>query len=277
MKRGNPRFRSLTSGLLCLFFASIFASFHGLGTAHAQGYYVPPDLYYQSLQDPRFGYSFTNDFRTQLQNLSAQAHRNPLDYSYARRVLLGQIHLEQGPHGYFIHDVYCQKDYYDADFGRGRGPQPGQAPDDKVLNVEHTWPQSRFSGREGSTMKSDLHHLFPSDSQLNSIRGNHKFAEIPDDRGTLKCGYAQYEEYANGARFEPPANHKGNVARALFYFAVRYGLTIDADEEAALRMWHTVDPVDAAEYQRNEAICDTQGNRNPFVDHPEYVDRITDF
>jgi deoxyribonuclease I len=223
------------------------------------------------------GWNTSDTLRTQLQTVTAQAHTHPLTYGEARKVLLGQLHLQQGPQGYFIHDVYCQKDYTRDDFG-GRGPQPGTTPDDRILNVEHTWPQSKFSGREGSTMKADLHHLFPSHSKLNQIRGNFPFGEVDDRLPMLECGFTQIDNSGAGLpHFEPPAVHKGNVARALFYFAVRYGLSIDAEQEADLRNWNHSDPPDDFERQRNDAIEKIQGNRNPFIDHPEYADQIADF
>jgi endonuclease I len=77
--------------------------------------------------------------------------------------------------------------------------------------------------------------------------------------------------------FEPPQDHKGNVARALFYFATRYELTIGKAEEEVLRKWNQEDPVDQEELDRNEEIFKVQQNRNPFVDFPELVDRISDF
>ena len=71
--------------------------------------------------------------------------------------------------------------------------------------------------------------------------------------------------------------HKGNVARALFYFSVRYKMPINADEEEVLRRWHALDPVDADEIQRNEIVFETQRNRNPFIDMPELANYIKNF
>ena len=77
--------------------------------------------------------------------------------------------------------------------------------------------------------------------------------------------------------FEPPQRHKGNVARALFYFSVRYRLAISATQEAHLRAWHRKDPVDESEKNRNDLVQEIQGNRNPFIDFPHLVDSIDDF
>lgn len=77
--------------------------------------------------------------------------------------------------------------------------------------------------------------------------------------------------------FEPRDDHKGDVARAMFYMSVRYWWVIPDEMEAALRDWHTLDPPDDDERARNDRIQEAQGNRNPFVDRPEAVDEIDDF
>lgn len=140
-------------------------------------------------------------------------------------------------------------------------------------NTEHTWPQSR--GATG-TAKSDLHHLFVIDAPINSRRANYFFDYVVDidyQEGGSKLG----QNAAGQTRFEVRPETRGNVARAIFYFAVVYDKDITADEEAALRQWHIEDPVDAAERARNHAVEDVQGNRNFFIDYPELVEQIADF
>ncbi|MDX9731610.1 MAG: endonuclease [Bdellovibrionales bacterium] len=205
-------------------------------------------------------------------------HRS-VGYSTARKYLMGQLHLEGTSEAdYSVRDVYCEREYTNRDLGRGIGP--GRVPSANVINTEHTWPQSRFNGSMSKdTQKSDLHHLFPTHSEMNSIRGNHKFGEVTVPDRALPCPTAKFGS-ANGTSedvFEPPTAHKGNVARSLFYFSVRYKLAIQPSEEAFLRKWHRLDPVDADEAERNHAIFLIQGNRNPFIDHPELVDLISDF
>ncbi|GAB4316585.1 MAG: hypothetical protein Kow0059_09140 [Candidatus Sumerlaeia bacterium] len=150
------------------------------------------------------------------------------------------------------------------------------------LNVEHTWPRSR--GADVSPRESDLHHLFPTETEINSRRGNLPFDNIavPDytDGGS---------KVLNNVAFEPRDDHKGNAARAVFYFSMRYdlplvstGYVLGTSEdkmgfENTLRTWHQLDPPDDAERARNDAIYAWQGNRNPFVDHPEFVGRIGSF
>ncbi len=158
-------------------------------------------------------------------------------------------------------------------------PNGGNSPGG--FNTEHTWPQSLGAGSEPA--KSDLHHLFPVLGRANSARGNWPF-------GTTLCLHDQSSRcnYESGGSalgrdlkgqltFEVRPEKRGNVARAKFYFAVRYKLAIPADEEVTLRAWHDEDPVDDGERTRNDAVEQLQHNRNPFVDHPEFVAKIQDF
>ncbi len=206
------------------------------------------------------------------------AHRS-VGYNGARIFLLGKFYLRSAGGQYGVHDVYCQRDYMGSEF-ESQKPGPGKIPDNKILNAEHTWPQSRFNPSFPSDIqKSDMHHLYPADSHLNSVRGNHEFGEVTKDRMGFDCQTSARfgTNSKNEIVFEPPQNHKGNVARALFYFSVRYDLPIRADEESALRKWNKEDPVDAEELDRNEKIMTLQGDRNPFVDFPELVDRVNNF
>jgi deoxyribonuclease I len=198
-------------------------------------------------------------------------HKRIIDYSSARELLISKLHAIQSRRGPVVVDVYCQHEFPIV------GQQAGQAADGGTVNIEHTWPQSRFGGRDRGSQKSDLHHLFPCDKELNSRRGNMKFGDVEQAAQELKCRESRIGHGKGGPRFEPPDSHKGNVARALFYFAVRYGMRIDPDEEQALRSWHREDPVDDAEKRRNAEIAKLQGNRNPFIDNPVYVERIENF
>lgn len=206
------------------------------------------------------------------------SNNNPIGYTGARKALLGQIHLVEDGAGYGIKEVYCGRVYTNADFPGGLKPGPGVTPDDKYINIEHTWPQSRFTNHYPKDMqKCDMHHLFPTDSKLNSIRGNFWFGEIDSQKQALKCGESKFGTWnGRGQFFEPPTAHKGNVARAVMYFAVRYDMHIDSAEEALLKKWSRNDPVDDEERTRNVEIEKLQGNRNPFVDFPELSEAIAD-
>jgi len=202
-----------------------------------------------------------------------------LGYDGARRVLFGKLFLRSdATNGYYIKDVYCQKQ-----FGASAQVGPNSIPNNNLINCEHTWPQSKFSNNYPKDIqKADLHHLFPTDSKANSIRGNYDFSNITNDTGELaqeKCQASKFgTSEANSADgFEPPNNHKGNVARALFYFSVRYKISIPKDEEIVLRKWNELDPVDQEEKDRNDAIYLAQANRNPFIDYPQLVNYISKF
>lgn len=205
------------------------------------------------------------------------AHRS-LGYDGARKVLFGKLHIENENGKYFIKDVYCHKI-----FAGGANVKPGAIPNNNQINCEHTWPQSKFSGAyPKDVQKSDLHHLFPTDSKANSVRGNFNFAEISHENGQLdnctpsKSGSSN-EGGGSDDLFEPPSEHKGNVARALFYFSIRYKISIPKNEEPVLRRWNEMDPVDDAERERNEQIHYAQGNRNPFIDFPNLANYINKF
>ncbi len=147
------------------------------------------------------------------------------------------------------------------------------------FNCEHTWPQS-FSN-EDEPMRSDIFHLYPTDETANSKRANLDFGIVVSQ--TWGVGGSKLGTDSDGQTvFEPRDAHKGNVARTHFYYIIRYdgnyNLYVDAAKmEAHFRSWHVSDPVDSAEEQRNEDIFDLQHNRNPFIDHPALVDRISSF
>jgi hypothetical protein len=202
-----------------------------------------------------------------------------IGYDRARVFLLGYFYLSQTANGYGVREVYCSRIYDAPEFANIK-PAPGRICEDKVVNVEHTWPQSRFNHRlPEDVQKADLHHLFPADSQVNAIRGNNEFGMVTRATQRLDCEASKFGigEFGGSEVFEPPANHRGNVARALFYFSTRYELPISSNEEATLKRWNHEDPVDQEEMRRNEEIFKVQGDRNPFVDYPDLADRISDF
>lgn len=202
-------------------------------------------------------------------------------YNPARKFLFGQFYLVQvDSSSYGIKEMYCDRVYQKEDFKGTTQPGPGVIPDSTVINIEHTWPQSKFTSRYSKEMqKSDMHHLFPTDSAMNSLRSNNLFGEVDHDKGKAKCAASRSGtgSAGNTTIYEPPANHKGDVARALFYFSIRYNMPIRSEEEVVLKKWHHEHPVDEEEMDRNDAIAQIQGDRNPFIDHPEMVDQIADF
>jgi deoxyribonuclease-1 len=151
-------------------------------------------------------------------------------------------------------------------------PVGDEKPDAEVMNTEHSWPQSKGADKEPA--KCDLHHLFPTDSEANSIRGNDPFGIVMGSP-TWSAGGSYYGTSANGQLvFEPRDAHKGVAARAMLYFSIRYGYTLNSDELLLYTDWHTAHPVDEVELTRTQHIQEFQGNANPFVACPELVERL---
>jgi endonuclease I len=153
-------------------------------------------------------------------------------------------------------------------------------------NREHVWAQSHGDFGTSAGPGTDLHHLRPADVQVNSIRGNKDF----DMGGSAVSGAPG--SYTDSNSFEPRAADKGDVARMILYMAVRYEGTdgwpdLEPNDTvtngtvpfhgrlSVLKQWNEQDPPDAFERNRNELIHSTyQHNRNPFIDHPEWVESI---
>lgn len=169
--------------------------------------------------------------------------------------------------------------------GRSQGKNTnGGSPDQ--WNREHVWAKSHGDFGTSNGAGTDLHHLRATDVSVNADRGNKDF----DMGGTLhkeakECRY-------DGDSWEPRNSVKGDVARMLFYMAVRYEgdsgeVNLEINEKVSngsapfigklsiLKKWNQQDPVDASELRRNEIIYTKyQHNRNPFIDHPEWVTAI---
>lgn len=206
---------------------------------------------------------------------AASKNFRPLGYKKrAKTEIFGYVDIERDNSGYYVRDVYCG--FIVRKKGRDTRPANG------VMNVEHTWPQSKGAKREPA--RGDIHHLFPTDSRANSARGNYPFGEVSGGDATDKCSLSKSGKIVDpetgrvtGQRgFEVPNDHKGNTARAMFYVSAKYGYKLSRLEEFYLRKWHREDPVDRNEIDRNDRIQEAQGNRNPFVDFPDLVDRIED-
>jgi hypothetical protein len=141
------------------------------------------------------------------------------------------------------------------------------------FNTEHTWPQSLFSSN--LPMVSDLNHLFPTDEVANNVRGNLPFGMVSSP--TWSVGGSK----GTSSMFEPRDAQKGLTARAMLYFAVRYNnpsyglVTFFGPQESILRTWCLQFPPDSIDRKRNNDIFGYQKNRNPFIDHPEFLERIT--
>jgi endonuclease G, mitochondrial len=150
------------------------------------------------------------------------------------------------------------------------------------FNCEHVVPQSWFGKQE--PMRGDLHHLFALESGCNSFRGNTPYFDFVEAEEVVRTDCGRREQ----AKFEPTSG-KGTVARAVFYFLLRYPREIRSDalegsgedlrQLVAERLptlleWHKTEPPGLYEHHRNAAIAAVQGNRNPFVDMPELASKV---
>lgn len=219
----------------------------------------------------------SNDLKEKLFKLTSSNRLGPkLNYKTARMYLFGSLHLKRSAGRYFVKDAYCNK-VFTSETGIG----PMKIPDHLLINCEHTWPQSRFNRNFLIRLqKNDLHHLFPVDAKANSTRLNDIFAEVNNGKIVSNDCTDSVKGKAIGSSivaFEPPNHHKGNVARAIFYFSIRYKSPISALEESYLRSWHEQDPVDDEERIRNQKIREIQKNTNPFIDDSSLVSQIYDF
>ena len=145
-------------------------------------------------------------------------------------------------------------------------------PDPDDMNTEHTWPQSQ--GASTRPAKCDLHHLFPTDSAANEARGALPLEDVVSNTDWSQGGSRRGLNAAGEEVFEPRDSHKGNAARALLYFSVRYGYPLNASQRDTIQAWHTLDPVDETEQNRSDEIERRQGNVNPFVFCPMLVDEL---
>lgn len=272
MKRLHLSLTGLLMGTLlvgCAMPTELYAP-QSIGTRSFQGKAAPAGYYQQAQGKTGVALLAT------LQNTVAK-HKN-LGYNGARNVMFGEL---DDDHDNDVVDCVYTGMKVSGVRDSGTAYKGGQG-----LNTEHSWPQSL--GAVGAA-KADLHHLFPTDVETNSARGSNPFGEVARPSQTFPVFDVGRKQSVLGtdARgrivFEPRDEHKGDLARALFYFYTVYGFRGSADlnnfrkEEETLMRWHRLDPVDAAERRRNDGIYAVQGNRNPFVDHPEFVQAVGKF
>ena len=164
---------------------------------------------------------------------------------------------------------------------------------------EHCMPNSWWGGLDNASnpQYTDLHHLFPADQYVNMKKSNNIVAQTSNPTWTSsngsKLGPCTYPGYT-GTVFEPINEYKGDFARAYFYLATRYMNSLSTwvtsypsyDSKYIINTtggnykqwyidmllaWNNSDPVSQKEIDRNNAVYPIQHNRNPFIDHPEYV------
>ena len=197
-----------------------------------------------------------------------------------------------------VWDIYSTCNFT---FGTGTGGNQDQGSggnsECQFFNREHTFPKSWFGGVIGTAMYSDAFHVMPTDKKVNGLRGNNAYGIVGNPTYTSSNGSKIGDNIApNGpvlTVFEPADEYKGDIARNYFYMATCYedliagwenynsngaafldGTNTRVYEQWSLNMlynWHIADPVSRKEEDRNTAIYAAQRNRNPFIDHPEWV------
>jgi deoxyribonuclease I len=188
-----------------------------------------------------------------------------LSYEAAREEMFGSIDNEGG----VVDSVYTEREVRTQDIPDANGANG--------FNTEHTWPQSQLKEAGKDDAVSDLHHLYPTDTEANGKRSNYPFG-VPTTVTWSKDGSELGRDAEGRIVFRPPAEHRGDVARAMFWIATAYNLDIPAYEEAVLRQWHDEDPVSQAERTRHDEIAEVQHDQNPFVVlDPSLPDRIDNF
>lgn len=168
--------------------------------------------------------------------------------------------------------------------------------ENNCYNREHIVPQSLFG--QGLPMRGDAHFVRATDGKVNGERGNLPYGKVGAANYTSISGSKRGTSASlgfTGTVFEPIDEFKGDVARMIFYFVTRYETQLQAFttangtgsmlgtsafpglqdwELAQLIIWNNQDPVSASEVRRNNATYVYQGNRNPYIDHPEYVNQV---
>ena len=239
------------------------------------------------------------ELKTALHEIVSQGH-NPIWYS---EVWSAFLTTDVKPDGK-VWDMYSdipgsppyEYEFIDDQCIEGSVPEEGIC-----YNREHSWPRSWYgpAGNEIYPMHSDLFHVYPTDAFVNQMRSNYPFGVVvnPDwvSENGSKLGLNSIPGY-NGLAFEPIDEYKGDFARTYFYMVTRYedlveswqsespmvaaildGTTYPAFQEWYIDLlisWHEQDPVSEKEITRNNAVYNIQGNRNPFIDRPEFVNYI---
>ncbi|MEO7310367.1 MAG: endonuclease [Chitinophagaceae bacterium] len=197
-----------------------------------------------------------------------------------------------------IWDIYSDKpgaldayDYLPSQTNCGSGENTG-------WNREHSVPQSWFTGGTAVGPGTDYFHIYPTDCSVNGQRSSWIYSEVSSPTYTSlngsKVGPSAFAGLT-GTTFEPINEYKGDLARSFLYFVTRYedqmpgwsggtngGQAMDPTTYPSVDLpylklmlkWNSQDPVSQKEIDRNNAGYTFQGNRNPYIDHPEYVDRV---
>ena len=218
--------------------------------------------------------------------------RTHREVSYSSGLLRAFAIADVDDQGYII-DIYSNCRYRPSDNGSS-AKTVGEG-----YNREHSFPRSWFGGAV-APMNTDVFHIYPTDIHVNSQRSNYPYGVCANgtrlSNGSYvakgKLGKSTYPGYT-GTVFEPDDEYKGDLARTYFYMVTCYKnelpgwpgseqLNYGGNKYKAfaiwtinmLMEWTRLDPVSEKEKKRNEAVYGIQGNRNPFIDHPELAEYI---
>jgi endonuclease I len=191
-------------------------------------------------------------------------------------------------------DVYSDRPAgspaYEYSMGTSQCGSVTPATEGNCYNREHTWPQSKFAST--APMQTDLYLVYPTDYFVNGSRGDLPYGRVSSATQTFtngcKIGANAYPGAPGGSCYEPIDSFKGDLARTYFYIATCYknDSAVFTTWEIATRTrlkpwaaqmlleWHHLDPVSQKEINRNNAVYALQGNRNPFIDRPQFADCI---
>ncbi len=247
------------------------------------------DSYHFDLPQPEYSlYKAFEDLDSNLsgENLFQYLHKNteiknPVNYTTASNLMFSTIDNFQCGNGrpgvFAFYSLICVNgESSEGAAYREQNDQNGDGISGDFMNVEHIWPQSFFN--KNLPMRADLHHLRPTFSKPNGYRGTAVFYYVNSPYYSLNSG-ARFD----GEYFEPPDAVKGDVARSLLYFVVRYYdrkikpsnyEDFFVSKIRTYLQWNRQDPPDAYERERNDRIYTYQGNRNPFIDDYTLADRI---
>lgn len=263
--------------LPCIFVDSATEAYAATSTANSAADWTPTysGNYYNRINENSSGSSL----RSQVATLITETHKTSTSYSGLANAFK-TADADPNKNGNIIW-FYSGTSVPFSGFG-------GQSGD---TNREHVWPKNSgkaFPAESGPG--SDAHHLRPTETNLNSTRGSKSFDEVPQISSNLvkENGKTNYPSlcYSNDSFFYPGEGYRGATARILFYLQTRWGdqynLTfVDSagsnktiGKISTLMKWHLQEPPTDEEIRRNEAVFKLQGNRNPFIDHPEYATAI---
>lgn len=235
-----------------------------------------PELtaYYEAMKG-----HFDDSFKTTLHSILKSTHKTKLKYTPG--VWNALTELDEDPdNSNNIICIYTGRSIPKTD-------RDGSSNAKMLWNREHSWPKSHGFKTEDYYANTDIHHLFASEKGINSSRANKDFNYVLDGSSD------SYGNKWSSNYFEPRDEVKGDLARAMFYMVVRYDDENELDLElvdsitssssnktgqlgflSTLLEWNLLDPVSEKERIRNEKAYQIQGNRNPFIDYPEWINYL---